>query len=271
MAVVGCAAVVRLIQYHGDAKPGVHVLGVDVGGRDRAQIETALRVWGDGRVTIHAAGRSYHVRRGWLVAIDAPATAKRALAAGSLRRSSRRTHRRGAGPRACRRRAERARADRARRPPGPVGGRPLNGTHAVVTPGRYGRSLDHAALLRLLADRETVIEAPFARITPDLRTAAAQVAATTIDTLLARPLVDRLPRSASWSAHARADRALHRGARERASVRREARRRAAREGRSPAARKVDRACAQRAVRGSRQRRARRAVAARSTTSTRRSS
>ncbi len=190
VAVVGCAALVRLIQYHGDAKPGVRVLGVDVGGRDRAQIETALRVWGDGRVTIHAAGRSYHVRRSWLVAIDAPATAKRALAAGSLSSLV------SASPIDVAPVLEPAgdaqnvlgQIARAGRPARSAAVR-LKGTHAVVTPGRYGRSLDNAALLRLLADRETVIEAPFARITPELRTAAAQVAATTIDTLLARPLV----------------------------------------------------------------------------------
>src|SRR5581483_7555496 len=64
----------------------------------------------------------------------------------------------------------------------------VDGTHAVVSPGRFGRSLDNAALLRLLADRRTVIDAPFARITPQVRTSAAREAAATIDTLLARPL-----------------------------------------------------------------------------------
>ena len=33
-------------------------------------------------MTIHAGGHAYHVPRGWLVAVDAQATATRALAAG---------------------------------------------------------------------------------------------------------------------------------------------------------------------------------------------
>src|SRR5690349_22875630 len=77
------AAVARGIQYHGAAKPGVHVVGIDVGGKSRTQIEQAIRSWSREPVTIRAAGRSYHVERGWLVAVDAQATATRALAAGS--------------------------------------------------------------------------------------------------------------------------------------------------------------------------------------------
>src|SRR5438132_655374 len=65
------AAVARGLQFRGAAKPGVHILGVDVGG------------WSRRPVTIRAAGRSYHVQRGWLVSIDAEATTARVLAAGS--------------------------------------------------------------------------------------------------------------------------------------------------------------------------------------------
>src|SRR4051812_2129335 len=77
------AAVARALQFEGAAKPGVHVLGIDVAGQDRAQIEQHLRLWAKSRVTIRASGRSYHVRRGWLVSVDAAATAERALRAGS--------------------------------------------------------------------------------------------------------------------------------------------------------------------------------------------
>src|SRR4051794_19443718 len=77
------AAVARGLQFRGAAKPGVHVLGVDVGGQTREQIVRDLRGWSRRRVTIRAAGRSYHVQRGWLVSIDAGETADRALAAGS--------------------------------------------------------------------------------------------------------------------------------------------------------------------------------------------
>src|SRR5436190_13325019 len=80
-AAVG-AAVARALQFHGAAKPGVDVVGLDVGGKDRSRIESALRSWGEERVTIRASGRSYHVPRSWLVAIDARATADRVLAAG---------------------------------------------------------------------------------------------------------------------------------------------------------------------------------------------
>src|SRR5690242_13307842 len=77
------AAVARGLQFRGSAKPGVHVLGVDVAGDSRAQIEHDLKRWGDRVVTIRTAERSYRVPRGWLVSIDVRATATRALAAGS--------------------------------------------------------------------------------------------------------------------------------------------------------------------------------------------
>src|SRR5436309_9165893 len=82
VAAIG-AAVARGLQFRGAAKPGVHVLGVDVGGQSREQIVRDLRAWSRRPVTIRAGGRSYHVERGWLVSVDAAATADRALAAGS--------------------------------------------------------------------------------------------------------------------------------------------------------------------------------------------
>src|SRR6185312_12630021 len=53
------AGVVRGLQYRGAAKPGVHVLGTDVGGKSRAQIEAAVQAWGNRLVTVRAGGRSY--------------------------------------------------------------------------------------------------------------------------------------------------------------------------------------------------------------------
>src|SRR4029079_12710726 len=85
-AVVAAAIVAaggRVLQFHGEAKPGVHVLGVDVGGRSRSEIAATIGRWGRQRVTIHGGGHTYHVPRSWLVAIDAEATSTRALAAGS--------------------------------------------------------------------------------------------------------------------------------------------------------------------------------------------
>src|SRR2546423_12521299 len=84
LLIAACAAAMaRGLQFRGAAKPGVHVLGVDVGGRSREQIVRDLRGWSRGRVTIRAAGRTYHVPRGWLVSIDTAETAERALSAGS--------------------------------------------------------------------------------------------------------------------------------------------------------------------------------------------
>ncbi len=77
------AAVARGLQFRGVAKPGVHVLGVDVGGKSRAEIQESLRSWSAHAVTIHTDGHTYHVPRGWLVKIDARSTATRVLAAGS--------------------------------------------------------------------------------------------------------------------------------------------------------------------------------------------
>ena len=83
LAAVG-AAVARAIEYRGAAKPGVSVLG----DRRRRQVARRGRACAARRgrarpVTIRAGGRSYHVPRGWLVSVDARATAARALSAGS--------------------------------------------------------------------------------------------------------------------------------------------------------------------------------------------
>src|SRR5438128_5942349 len=82
IAAIG-AAIARGLQFRGAAKPGVHVLGIDVGGDSRKQIERELRGWSRQQVTIRAGARSYRVPRGWLVSLNVGATATRALAAGS--------------------------------------------------------------------------------------------------------------------------------------------------------------------------------------------
>ncbi|MFZ1880744.1 MAG: hypothetical protein WAU41_11315, partial [Gaiellaceae bacterium] len=69
------AAVARGLQFRGAAKPGVHVVGVDVGGKSRSQIESQLRSWSARAVTIRTGGHAYHVPRGWLVTLDVRATA----------------------------------------------------------------------------------------------------------------------------------------------------------------------------------------------------
>jgi vancomycin resistance protein YoaR len=183
------AAGARLLQFHGDAKPGVHVLGIDVGGRDRAEIVSAIGRWSAERVTIHADGHSYHVPRGWLVAVDAQATATRALAAGSASSLvlARRTDVEPAVKRASVAGNVLAEIARAGRPAVSATVR-VDGWRAVTTPARTGRRLDRTALLQRLVERDLVVEAPFAPIKPAVGTAAAQAAASRIDALLAAPV-----------------------------------------------------------------------------------
>ena len=183
------AAGARLLQFHGDAKPGVHVLGIDVGGKSRSEVAAAIRGWSAQRVTIRAGGHTYHVPRGWLVAVDAEATATRALDAGAV--SSlvvpRRTDVAPVVKRAAV--AENVLSEIAR------AGRPavsstvrVDGWQADTTPARIGLRLDRAALLQRLIERDLVVDAPFAHVRPAIGTTAARSAAATIDALLAAPV-----------------------------------------------------------------------------------
>ena len=183
------AAAVRTLQFHGDAKPGVHVLGIDVGGQSRAEIVSAIGRWSTQRVTIHAGGHRYHVPRGWLVAVDAQTTASRALVAGSL--STLVVERRTVVAPAVKRArvagnvlSEIARAGR----PALAATVRVDGWRAVTTPARTGRRLDRTALLQRLIKHDLVVEAPFAAIRPAVGTTAARSAAATIDALLAAPV-----------------------------------------------------------------------------------
>jgi vancomycin resistance protein YoaR len=189
VAAVG-AAVARGLQFRGVAKPGVHVLGVDVGGDSRSQIERELRGWSKQQVTIRAAKRSYRVPRGWLVSMDVGATASRALAAGSeiaLVFPSRVDVAPvvGRATDAGNVLAALARAGRA-----PVSANvTLRGTTVVVTPAQDGLQLDNALLLRRLSRDATVVDAPFKRLRPAVSDAAAQAAATEARALLVQPVV----------------------------------------------------------------------------------
>jgi vancomycin resistance protein YoaR len=190
VVIAACAAAVaRGLQFHGAAKPGVHVLGMDVGGRSRPQIERELKQWGRRVVTIRTGDHSYRVPRGWLVSIDAPATATRALAAGSdlalvvparvdvtpvVRPATSSTNvlrelaRAGSPP---------VSADVA-----------LHGTAVVVTPAKDGRRLDERVLLRRLSGASSVVDAPFRVLRPKLGNEAAQRAADEVRALVARPV-----------------------------------------------------------------------------------
>ena len=189
LVVVAGAAAVRAAQYDGAAKPGVHVLGVDVGGKSRGQIEQALRRWGAEPVTIRAGGRAYHVRRGWVVAVDLRRTADRALAAGSwtsLVVARRRDVRPVVGSSSGARNVLDQIAATGRQPVSATVR--LQGTHAVVTAARAGRELDRNRLLALLSEARSTIDAPFGRVLPEVGDPAARSAASVANLLLARPV-----------------------------------------------------------------------------------
>ena len=180
---------VRALQYAGAAKPGVHLLGHDVGGKSRSQVESFVRSWGATQVTIRAAGHTYRVPRSWLVALDASRTASRVLAAGSL--VSLAVPQRvdvapvvvpagGAGNVL----GEIARAGRE-----PVSATvTLHGTTVATTPARDGLELDRAELLRRLSSGATSLDAPFTTAHAARRDPAARSAASTARTLLAHPI-----------------------------------------------------------------------------------
>jgi vancomycin resistance protein YoaR len=181
------AAVARGLQFRGAAKPGVHVLGADVGGKSRGQIESQLRSWSARPVTIRAGSRAYHVPRGWLVAVDAHATASRALAAGSpvsLVFSDRVDVAPVVSPAGGSADVLHALAKEGREAVSATVA--LHGTDVVATPARAGRSLDRAALLRVLSRNSGVVDAPFTHIVPAIRDPAARSAASTARLLLAR-------------------------------------------------------------------------------------
>src|SRR5439155_12521331 len=161
LVAAGAGAGARTLQFHGAAKPGVHVLGVDVGGESRAQTERHLRAWANRPVTIRAAGRSYHVRRGWLIALDASATAQRALDAGSwdaLLLPQRVDVAPVVAPAGDARNVlqEIARSNRA-----PVSATvSVHGTTLTTSPSKAGLELNRAALLRRLSQNTAVVVAP---------------------------------------------------------------------------------------------------------------
>jgi vancomycin resistance protein YoaR len=188
LAAAGAFAV-RGVQYRGEVKPGVHVLGIDVGGDSEPRVERELRSWVAQPVTIRAGGRAYHVRRGWVVALDVHATARRALHTGSwlslaygrrsevapvLGRADDASNVLGAIARSGRRAASAAVS--------------LQGTRVMTTRSQTGLELDRAALLRRLSLRRGVIDAPFRHLRPAILDPAARSAASTARVLLAAPV-----------------------------------------------------------------------------------
>ncbi len=190
LVAAGAVLVGRVVEFRGEARPGVRVLGVDVGGRDRARIEQVVRQWGAAEVTIRAAGHAYHVPRSWLVALDPSRTATRALAAGSFAALAL-PSRVDVAPVVARAGGATNVLDQiARAGRTPVSATVvLHGTSATATPARDGLELDRTALLRRLAAGATVLDAPFATVHPARRDPAARSAASTAATVLAHPIL----------------------------------------------------------------------------------
>ncbi len=188
LAAVG-AAVARGIAYRGAAKPGVRVLGIDVGGKSGDEIRSAIRGWAAKPVTIRAGGHSYHVPRGWLVVVNAQATAKRALAAGSTV-SLVVPERVDVSPVVARAGSAADVLQQIAR-----AGRPavsatvvVHGTRVSVTLAQIGRELDSASLVGRLAGDAEVVDAPFVAVRPTILDPAARSAGSTAELLLAHPV-----------------------------------------------------------------------------------
>lgn len=187
--VVVALGAAREIEYRGAAKPGVRILGTDVGGKSRAQIEAVVRRWVATSVTIRAPGHAYRVRRGWLVSVDVSATASRALAAGSA--FSLVTARRidvtpaiGRAPAAGNVLTALARSGRK-----PASAQVMvNGTTVAVRRARWGRELDRVALLGALESGASDLRASYVSLRPAISTATARVAAAEARALVASPV-----------------------------------------------------------------------------------
>jgi vancomycin resistance protein YoaR len=186
VAILALAAVVRLLQYDGVAKPGVHVLGVDVGGKSRAEITKLVDDWDAHPVTIAVGARTYHVQRGWLVSVDAAKTAARALSAGSTVAlvAPKRVDVKPALGRAVSASNVLAAIAMDNRAPVSATVR-LRGTRVVMTLAHRGVRLDPDRLLGLLEKSSSVVQAPFSPVRPEVTTAAARAAAARARALVA--------------------------------------------------------------------------------------
>ncbi len=185
----GAAAVARAVQYSGAAKPGVRVLGRDVGGQSRADIEDFLRSWSAEPVTVRAGGHSYHVPRGWLVDINANATASRVLAAGSAVSLLFADHVDVEPVLARAGNANNVLAQIAKTGRAPVSAVvTVNGTDVTVTPAQDGQQLDRDALLRRFETGAESVDAPFSTLRPAISTATANAAASEARSAIASPV-----------------------------------------------------------------------------------
>jgi len=185
---VAIAAAGQAVRYRGEAKPGVHVLGADLAGDDRAGVEAdvarAARPWLARVVEIETPQRTVHVRRGDVLRLDVDATTDRALAAGSAFGLGRtdvapvwklRPNTYLDAIALLGRDAKSASVE-------------LHGAEAVVKPAIVGLTLRRAALVRAIASGSEKVDAPFAEVAPAIGDPAARSAAETARTYLSAPI-----------------------------------------------------------------------------------
>ena len=157
--------------------------------RAAPRLRRFLRSWSAAPVTVRADGRSYHVPRGWLVDIDARATASRVLAAGSTLSLFVADHADVAPVLARAGNASNVLSQIARAGTTPVSASvTVHGTDVTVSPARDGSMLDRAALLRRFESGASTVDAPFRTLRPAVSTAAANTAASDARAALSAPV-----------------------------------------------------------------------------------
>ena len=178
----------RAVSYRGAANPGVHVLGVDLGGKSRAEARMAVNAaadrWLAREIEIKTPRRAVHMRRGDLIRLDVEPTVDAAMAAGSPFSFGDTTVAPRWRPAASGYLAEIARLGRA-----PVSARvELVGTKPVVHPSRPGLRLNRALLLAAVRRGAQRVHVPWVEIPPAIADPAARSAAATATTYLRAPI-----------------------------------------------------------------------------------
>ena len=179
----------RVLSYRGEANPGVRVLGVDVGGKDRSEVEEAVRAaadrWLARGVEIATPRKTVRVRRGDLVRLDLGPTVDAAMAAGSplsldeTEEIAPRWRRADSGYLAAIAKLGRT----------PASARvELVGAKPVVHPARMGLRLDPAPLIAAVERGARTVRVPWVEVPPAIQDPAARSAAATANQYVRAPI-----------------------------------------------------------------------------------
>jgi len=168
----------RMLEFRGEARPGVHVFGVDVAGSRPAAVALAVRRAGAAELArplrVDANGHAVVVRAGEALRLDVPQTTRAAMAAGSFVPFSTSDVQPVFRVKPAGLVAVVARIQRHGRPPVSASVR-MRGTTPVVVPAHAGLSLDRKAFLASLERFQPV--ATFHAETPRILDPAARRAA----------------------------------------------------------------------------------------------